>query len=529
MKTSYRKSDFLRGFNPLDKLGAGKFTTRRGVSGIAVIIIVAGIFIVSVGFLSFKFNRGGLLNSPNNFFERTSALISKTFGDMFSSGQDKPAVEIDLGEQAANVNGGENKNPAIATNESLDIQLSGEKKSTEKISENKNPDSSAEHPIAQSSTSENNFSVNSSSDSELPMVNNPKTSASPSPALCDFTKVQIPNHKILFSEIAWMGSGKSVSDEWIELKNNSGGDVSLAGWQILSDDENLKIIFEEKNNFSAGSLYLLERTDNNSTPNVSADKIYSGALSNDGVRLGIFNANCELADEIDASKTWPAGDNTAKKTMERSSVDLSWHTSVNAGGTPKAQNSAAFAVAQPPAQPTQSESPSPSPTSSPFAPGSLNHIVISETQITGGPGQTTNDFVEIYNPLAEPFNLKGHRLVKRTKAGTSDTSLKSWIVDATIPPGGSYLWANSGYTTIAMPPNATTTGSIADDNGIAIRFGAEDTGTIIDAVAWGGATNAFVEGSAFPTNPGANQILKRKFINAEMQDMDNNAEDFEIR
>jgi len=118
--------------------------------------------------------------------------------------------------------------------------------------------------------------------------------------------------------------------------------------------------------------------------------------------------------------------------------------------------------------------------------------------------------------------------VKRTKTGTSDTLLKSWTADAFISAGGSYTWANSGFASLNPPADATTTGSIADDNGIAIREGPNDTGTIVDAVAWGNAQNAFIEGSAYSANPVANQLLARKLHNGAVQDTDNNAVDFEI-
>jgi hypothetical protein len=132
------------------------------------------------------------------------------------------------------------------------------------------------------------------------------------------------------------------------------------------------------------------------------------------------------------------------------------------------------------------------------------------------------DFVEFYNPGPGQFNLKGYRLVKRTKTGTSDTSLKSWTTDAIISEGGVYRWANSSYLGSA---DTRTSGSIADDNAVALRKGVEDTGEIIDAVGWGGATNGLIEGSVFPTNPFVSQILSRK----NNQDTDNNSTDFEIQ
>ena len=144
METSHRKNDF----------------SRRGVSGIAAVLIVAGLFAASVGFLSLKFKPD---DSSQGFFKRTSAMISKTFGDMFSSERDMPVVEIDLGESSTGVSGAEIKNTSAAVGASSVIQSSGEEKLTEKVSENKNPDSSAENSVLPSmAAGGNNLSAASS-------------------------------------------------------------------------------------------------------------------------------------------------------------------------------------------------------------------------------------------------------------------------------------------------------------------------------------------------------------------------------
>ncbi|MDE2001190.1 MAG: lamin tail domain-containing protein, partial [Patescibacteria group bacterium] len=105
---------------------------------------------------------------------------------------------------------------------------------------------------------------------------------------------------------------------------------------------------------------------------------------------------------------------------------------------------------------------------------------------------------------------------------TSDSSIKSWAEDAFIPAQGYYLWANSDFTDIATAPDATTTATVADDNGVALRYGPEDTGTIIDSVGWGAAENSFIEGSAFSENPVASQSAAR----SSATDTDVNADDF---
>ena len=189
-------------------------------------------------------------------------------------------------------------------------------------------------------------------------------------------------------------------------------------------------------------------------------------------------------------------------------------------------------------------------TSTSTRPASVNtstHILISQIQITGGKGKTDDDFIEIYNPTSLLVNLKGYRLVKRVQNGASDTLIKSWTVDTFIPAYGFYLWANSDYTNISVTPDATTSESISDDNGIAIRYGSNDTGAIIDSVVLGKAQNVFATSSAaftsnpLPLNPSAGQSLLRKSwqngacFSASLDssigngcDTGNNAEDFEL-
>ena len=138
-----------------------------------------------------------------------------------------------------------------------------------------------------------------------------------------------------------------------------------------------------------------------------------------------------------------------------------------------------------------------------------SRIFISQAQITGGPGKTAEDFVELFNPSDTPVNLNGYRLVKRTETGTSDFLIKSWITDIYIPARGFYLWANSGFSAISAVPDITTSsGTISDNNGVALRFGESDIGAIVDSIAWGSANNGFMNVSA--QNPGVGSALARQ-------------------
>ncbi len=144
-----------------------------------------------------------------------------------------------------------------------------------------------------------------------------------------------------------------------------------------------------------------------------------------------------------------------------------------------------------------------------------DHLVISQIQITGGVGKTTNDFIEIYNPTGADIDLKGMRLVKRTKTGTADTLIKSWTAITIVKSHGFYLWANSNFTDISATPDVTTSLSLADDNSVAIRNGPNDTGTILDSLAWGEATNSYLDGSVFSSNPSANESIERNLESLE--------------
>lgn len=141
---------------------------------------------------------------------------------------------------------------------------------------------------------------------------------------------------ILINEVAWMGSENSSNDEWIELYNISKEDIDLDGFKLIAKDGSPTI--DLTGAIKSGGYFLLERTDDDSIPEIGADIIYSGALSNSGENLQLFDAENNLIDEIKITDSWVGGDNTTKQTLERSSLE-NWQTSLEPGGTPKAKNS----------------------------------------------------------------------------------------------------------------------------------------------------------------------------------------------
>jgi hypothetical protein len=147
--------------------------------------------------------------------------------------------------------------------------------------------------------------------------------------------VKATESTVLINEIAWMGTQNSANDEWLELYNSTNAEIDLTGWRLEADDGSPKINLAGK--ISASGYFLLERTDDETVPQVTAGQIYSGSLGNTGEWLKLYDNGNNLIDEVNALDGWPGGDNDTKKTLERADL-TAWQTSINAGGTPGAQN-----------------------------------------------------------------------------------------------------------------------------------------------------------------------------------------------
>ncbi|ARI77925.1 phospholipase D-like domain-containing protein [Halobacillus mangrovi] len=135
---------------------------------------------------------------------------------------------------------------------------------------------------------------------------------------------------VVVSEVAWMGTNVSYNDEWIELYNNTFSSISLDGWTINAVDGSPAI--ELSGTIPAGGYFLLERTDDSTVSDITADLIYSGSLSNSGETLELRDDGQAVIDTVD---NWYAGDNDTKASMERTDTTVSgtdasnWFTSTS--------------------------------------------------------------------------------------------------------------------------------------------------------------------------------------------------------
>jgi len=354
--------------------------------------------------------------------------------------------------------------------------------------------------------------------------------------LCPKISGETPlRNKVIFNEITWMGGINSANDEWIELKNISGTQIDLTGWQILDKEDQIMVILGVSRNlaiarFLDSQFLLLERTNDNSVSGITADLIYTGNINNTNESLYLFDENCQLQDEVEANSNWSAGDNNSKRTMERR-ADFSWQTSQNPGGTPKGENSSGYIV-QPiegggggggggsVSSPSQ-QTPAPSPTSS------LSQILISEIQIETA-NSTDYDFIELYNSATNSTDISGFQLKKKSSTG-NEYSIRVFPEGSSISAQNYFLWANSDYASfVQISADTTSSQTLAKNNSIVLL---DDSDNIIDAVAWGTSTDPFIEGNSFPQNPVGNQSIGRKWSTGTQDyiDTNNNQNDFEIQ
>lgn len=134
-------------------------------------------------------------------------------------------------------------------------------------------------------------------------------------------------------------------------------------------------------------------------------------------------------------------------------------------------------------------------------------IIISEVQIEGA--GTNDDFVELYNPAGSDIALKDYKLVRRTKTGTTNTSLRSSFGSGDIVPAGGYFLLvnqNADKTLLSLKDGDFVSGtSLTPDNSIAIL---DKNNTIIDSLTWGGGQTAPFSSSS-TDNPKKNESLVR--------------------
>lgn len=224
------------------------------------------------------------------------------------------------------------------------------------------------------------------------------------------TPTSFPAQALYINELAWAGTEASSSDEWIELFNPGLDAVDLQGWK-LSDGGDIDIALT--GTIAGKAYFLLERTDDETIADISANQIYTGTLRNSGETLRLFDPSGVLIDSANSGGgTWPGGSAETRASMERRSGEdrrRNWRTfsgyfgcgrdvkGIKISGTPRCPNSLNF--------------PTPLPT---WIPGrlSINEVLIRPHYDWNGDGEadTQDEFIEIHNLGPHAVDLDGWML-----------------------------------------------------------------------------------------------------------------------
>ena len=318
--------------------------------------------------------------------------------------------------------------------------------------------------------------LSASRDSKLLAISPPAQIVSKQLPTCQSGKSATSS--IYLNEIAWMGSGSDTKAEWIELKNFSSKLVNLSGWQLLDKTQNIKLALSGA--IEGDGFRVFRR---------SSD--FTGTINNSDEVLSLFNARCELVDEIKATPSWPAG-KTDGRTAERGN-GLTWHTSAEIGGTPNAGNSVPVInpVSSQSTLPTSSTSTSTVTSSASFGGpppilggGQPIQVLISEVMV-GNDTSGSYEFIELYNAGSGSVDLSGWSIKKLSSTGKEYSFVsKDRFKDLNLLPRQYLLLANEKGYTGAPTPDILCPGSYSlayKENGI--NFYDAD-GKLIDELYW---------------------------------------------
>jgi len=395
----------------------GRREARKGNTFHGVLLFVGGMVIGIVL---------GVFLVPHTALRGTHGILSDAFIDMVQGTRGTPAAVIDLGRVS--------EESILASRPKAGTKSSSTPRAAKKDAV---PRATGYISVVTNATPV----VSHASSSETIILVAPRTSFVP--AECAFAHGASPMHIVLLNEIAWMGDATSSSHEWIELRNNFGARLALHGWSIVNEDGDLKILFDAQDVIEEGKFFLLERTSDDAVLAVAADKMYAGALGNDGEWLKIFNDQCVLVDEVNASAGWKnfGGENDTKKTLERNVVSFDWHTSEDSGGTPRAQNdnrapSAPQSVAVSPSTPQPTASPTPTSSASSSVPNTPSRVLLSEIFYDEKGSDVGKEFIELYNDGSTDVDLKDWSLQVN---GSAVLKVGSKTEDKTIIPSYGYF------------------------------------------------------------------------------------------
>lgn len=117
---------------------------------------------------------------------------------------------------------------------------------------------------------------------------------------------------VIISEIAWMGTDVSPSDEWIELSNEGDLPILLDGWVLKAKDGSPTIPLS--GTISGKGYFLIERTNDESVPGIPADLVapFGKGISNEGETFDLYDGLGTIVDTVRGGKDWKSIGGDAK-------------------------------------------------------------------------------------------------------------------------------------------------------------------------------------------------------------------------
>ncbi len=133
---------------------------------------------------------------------------------------------------------------------------------------------------------------------------------------------------VVIHEVAWMGTSRDSSEQWVELYNAGSRDAFLQDWLLINHDGSVSNRLHGR--LVPGQTLLLAATTEDHLAGVPVHHILSGPLKPAGDQLTLLNGQGQVQDFIDQ---WHAGCSDQFATMQRvypytaGNHPLSWKTS----------------------------------------------------------------------------------------------------------------------------------------------------------------------------------------------------------
>ena len=155
------------------------------------------------------------------------------------------------------------------------------------------------------------------------------------------------------------------------------------------------------------------------------------------------------------------------------------------------------------------------------------HLVVSEV-VTGG-ASANDELIELYNASPTALPLEGIELVYVSASGATVSRRAGWEAGTpTLAPGAHLLVANELGVFAAIADALYAGGMAATGGSVALRI--QGATTAVDAVGWGTATGAWLEGVPASAPPPGSSIERLPGGSAgSTVDTDDNAADFVVR